>query len=593
MNLNLVSDWYRGDFAMVALTKQPHTFKRGNVYYFRIAIPMRLQKALGKEYKRSLQTGDSRIASRICRIMSNKAEDFFVMVTHKIPTQQDLRQFMRDYFEQQLESARIELADAQGMFYGSEPDTASSDPYGFLEQAYYDYTEAKQVVSTFGNSADHENAAEEMLLKNGFETIPYAQELAAYFGKALIEVNRIKAAFLKHDFQDIEIQHSALKGCYNPFDDFEVRSQNQISLRDCVKAYLEYKAPLVEAKTLKQINAYLDRLTDILNGDTIMHKITKKNGGRQLEETVRKIPAHFIRDHKSKGKALMGMINENEEYTPISAKTANSHWTYFQEFFNWAVDREYLENNPIQGITFKYAKNRREKPRTPFTDEQLQTLFESAIYTGRKHRDRKLWEAGNLRIKDGNFWLPLIGLYTGMREGEILHLTPNDIKEKDGVHYIDINEDFCKRTKTEQSVRKVPIHSDLIKIGLLSYVKTRKKSIGQHGHIFEDGITIPENQEITKNYSRSFGEYTVRVGVRETKNNKEVFHSFRHNLRTALKGEGVTSQRCDAIVGHEPSKDSVSTGDLVYTHGEPCLKSLYKDVCKVNYNIDLSHLYEE
>lgn len=585
---------------MVALTKQPHKFRRGNVYYFRIAVPVHLQCTLGCEYKRSLKTGDARLASRLCRIMSNKAEDFFIMVSNgKIPSQTDLRRLMRMYFEEQLNKARNELSSVQGMFLGSEPEEAAADPYGLIEQSNREYQDARALVASYGTSAEHENSAQIMLEQHGYETLPSAEVLAEHFSKAMIEVCRIKQAFISNDFQNIEIQHPELKGCYNVFKDFEERAEivpeetERPTLAECIAHYVEHKKVSVETRTYKTINAYLDRLCDILGGERSIDSITKKRDGRLLESTLLKIPAHFVRDHKSRGKQLMEMVDGDEDYKTISNKTANSHWIYFNEFFNWAIDREYLEHNPIQGMTFRYAKNRREKSRLPFTAEQLDKLFNSSIYTGRKNRERRLWEEGRLKIKDGNFWLPVIGLYTGMRLAEILYLTPSDIKERDGVYYIDINEDFCKRTKNPQSLRKVPIHPELIKIGLLSYVAGRKRKIGQNGRIFEDGITIPDKQDITKNYSRSFSDYTVKVGVRAEKNNKEVFHSFRHNMSTALYNEGISSLVRAYILGHEPAKDSVTTGDTVYTHGEPKLDVLYDNICKVNYGIDLSHLYDE
>ena len=47
------------------------------------------------------------------------------------------------------------------------------------------------------------------------------------------------------------------------------------------------------------------------------------------------------------------------------------------------------------------------------------------------------------------------------------------------------------------------------------------------------------------------------------------------------------------ILGHQPSKETQTVGDMVYTHSRPDLKKLYKAICKVKYNIDFSHLYME
>ncbi|MDH5723609.1 MAG: hypothetical protein OEY94_09855 [Alphaproteobacteria bacterium] len=106
--------------------KQPHRQKRGNIYYFRIAVPCKLQTVLGYEYKCSLRTGDKQTASYLCRVMNNKAEYFFQMVMLRKPTETDLKKIMRGYFEKQLEQAMAEYAQARGMFYGSEDEISEA-----------------------------------------------------------------------------------------------------------------------------------------------------------------------------------------------------------------------------------------------------------------------------------------------------------------------------------------------------------------------------------------------------------------------------------------------------------------------------------
>ncbi|MCL4678884.1 MAG: site-specific integrase [Alphaproteobacteria bacterium] len=572
---------------MAAIAQQAHRHRRGKVFYFRIAVPLALQDSLGKEYKCSLKTGDYRLSAYLCRHMSCKAEDFFMTVTRKIPTEDDLRKFMRSYFEQQLEQARFDYNSARSMFYGNEPDKPSKDPYGVIRAAQNALAKAKSQAATHEYTDEQENEAESLLNEANFETYPYSGKLAQYMMDALVEAKRIELAYHKKDFADIEIRHPLLIGTRNVFSP---SYKAQITLGQCTKYFIEHKAGSVKAKTLKRLEIFMARMCDILGENKDMRSISKQPDGVLLERAILKFPANYTRDYQAKGESVMGLIESGKNYKKMGPRTIMSYWIHFNEFFAWAADREFIQKNPIANITPNVSIPKKTS-RTPFSNEQLKTLFSSPIYTGRKNRGRKLWDTGHLILKDGQFWLPLIGLFMGMREAEILQLTPEDIKEEDGILYFDVNRNDGKDAKTDPSIRLVPVHPELIKMGFADYLTERKKVVKNKGRIFEDGITIPKNMEIIKNYSRNFSEYTVRIGMRSQKDGREVFHSFRHNLQTALGKAGVQNILSCQIVGHEKPEKEMTTGDLVYDHNNLSLRDKYEIISKAKYDVDLSHLY--
>ena len=60
-----------------------------------------------------------------------------------------------------------------------------------------------------------------------------------------------------------------------------------------------------------------------------------------------------------------------------------------------------------------------------------------------------------------HFWIPLIGLYTGMRLEEIAQIYVSDVRKAKGVWCIDVNEDKPdKHVKT--GARLVPLHPVLV-----------------------------------------------------------------------------------------------------------------------------------
>lgn len=147
---------------------QVHRHRRGDTYYFRVAIPTRLQDRLGsREYKKSLQTSDYKVASRICRVMSTVAEDFF-MAVDAMPTEADYKQLMRQYFERQLRNAFTEHAQISGMYYGGEDPSAPEDLYGFIEGARRYHLRMKELSLTESSLPEQDAEAVQLLENSGF-----------------------------------------------------------------------------------------------------------------------------------------------------------------------------------------------------------------------------------------------------------------------------------------------------------------------------------------------------------------------------------------------------------------------------------------
>jgi integrase len=109
----------------------------------------------------------------------------------------------------------------------------------------------------------------------------------------------------------------------------------------------------------------------------------------------------------------------------------------------------------------------------PFTLEQLKTIFGAPEYAPGAKRD-------------GQFWFPLIALFSGLRLNEIAQLAADDVAERDGVPVILVrpDPDAGKRVKSKAAVRVVPIHPELVRIGFLDHA-AKIKEAGQ-ARLFPD-----------------------------------------------------------------------------------------------------------
>lgn len=141
-----------------------------------------------------------------------------------------------------------------------------------------------------------------------------------------------------------------------------------------------------------------------------------------------------------------------------------------------------------------------------------------------------------------------IALFSGARLAELGNLELRDFEIRDGVKLFEI-----KAGKTLSSLRVVPIHSELIKLGLWDYIEylISKKA----KRLFENR---PASNP-TKSLGRMFGVWVDQCKITDK---AKVFHSFRSTVITKLRlsTDDVNPVAVMRIVGH-------STSTVVDAHG--------------------------
>lgn len=246
-----------------------------------------------------------------------------------------------------------------------------------------------------------------------------------------------------------------------------------------------------------------------------------------------------------------------------TSKTARDRLTWVKSLLKYAArDLGLLDKNPWEGIEIDFKTTNK---RRPWTEAELQTFFTQDLYTLYKlPREKK---AG----ADAAYWIPLLGLYTGARVGELAQLKVTDIETTMGEPIISItDEGEGQLVKSQAGVRKVPLHRELIRLGFLDYVAalTEKGAHQLWPHlIIRDGK--PGGY-----FSQWFGGYRKALGFELYPD----FHCLRHTVRSQMAEAEVSEQIIDALVGHEVKG---STGAKVYTHRS--LKALSRAIEKIYY----------
>lgn len=230
----------------------------------------------------------------------------------------------------------------------------------------------------------------------------------------------------------------------------------------------------------------------------------------------------------------------------LKIQTADKKIQVLKQFYDFAIQRAYYQNdNPFQGLTLSKSQRQRvTEPYEPFTHDELQRIFSYQTYV-------------TFNNKPHFYWTPLLGLFTGARIEELSQLELTDIKQSGEIFYIEIHggknaEGGRKSIKNSQSVRQVPLHSQLIDIGFLDYVSDIQ-SLGEK-------LLFPYLVKTVNGYSktagRKWGEYLDTLGISDP---LKVFHSLRKTLNNELKQMDVhEAARCQ-ITGHKYESINDST----------------------------------
>jgi integrase len=171
----------------------------------------------------------------------------------------------------------------------------------------------------------------------------------------------------------------------------------------------------------------------------------------------------------------------------VSVTTVRKAIGLLNAVFGWGLRNGYLASNPFEhaqpAIDERDLIGRRE-----FTSAELARIFSSPIYTGCRSTKQRL-KAGELVIKDAQYWLPLLGAFTGCRLEELGQALNSDVTYKEGALCINIDnsddgadtkagarrkrtakEDGGKSLKTSASRRQIPLHPVLLLAGSKEYV---------------------------------------------------------------------------------------------------------------------------
>lgn len=238
----------------------------------------------------------------------------------------------------------------------------------------------------------------------------------------------------------------------------------------------------------------------------------------------------------------------NDLSNEVSPKTVRNYYSMVSRIFRWAVQKEIVIDSPCQYIDL--PKNTKSEAR--YLDRET---FERVVELLPK--ERLVFQA-----------MVMLGLYAGMRRGEILGLIWDDVNLDTGEYYIQRNRlqgksgrgAFIDSPKTEKSIRRgtLPQEAVIVLRALKKQQNENQLKLGDKwqgsGYIIarEDGhpIAPPTANE----WMRDFVE----------KNELPYFtlHSLRHTHASLMRYLGANIDEIQKKLGHSEK----STTENIYVH---------------------------
>jgi integrase/bifunctional DNA-binding transcriptional regulator/antitoxin component of YhaV-PrlF toxin-antitoxin module len=536
------------------------TQNRHGTYYFRIVIPKPLRSAFGlqREIRRTLKTDSARLALRRARQYAASFEAAFDKVL-VVAERDDYEPTDEDY---ELYLSEIEKAEAHGVWasHSSEVQKQQSPQPVLSDDDWHEIEEEQRRY-----------LITKALTGHGARTIPtsmakLAEQLHAQ-GRAL-PLPQFKKLL------PTLIERIALR----PFEgsDASKPTNNALAKTDGPTLYELWELQWETLARLAKGNRKSERTKEDEHGHACRLNILSGNKPVNLLtlEDFERIYVQIFDIRVSRGAKLPNpdspseAILAKEGESRIGAGTVEKLIIRLGALHSFAFkkgittispdfpDKPTVDHRPAGGKTVEKA----------FSRGDLLAIFSGYLYTGTElHKSNAVFPY--------QFWLPVLGLFTGGRLNELCQLDTEDVSKTgpDGIWTIsmmddDLDRPLPKSLKNISSRRILPIHSELLRMGFLEFVADASKQGREK--LFSDGLTYNPKKGWGSNATHFFCRfpspstpaegYFHKCGIRQRsadgKTDRKNFHSFRHTFTDLARESGAEAYLVlPDITGHSRS----------------------------------------
>ncbi|MEP7453305.1 site-specific integrase [Phyllobacterium sp. SB3] len=564
-----------------------YLLRRGASYYARIKVPTDLADLIGKkELVKALGTKEENVAKRLMwPVVEDWNRQFEDIRSRREITADDKAVAVWQHYEATLQRddtarrntpTQAEIDEAtRAMFARAERgEISSTDPLAILD-ATLD-VQAKQrarEVDAMSRRAKLTDMQKHLATGN---TALIAHEVDDYVDKGRLLVDRDHPDWTDTAQRMMRAEIEGLKRTFERDEgDFTRTPTDPIvkpvtgkvreaaapgeTIMELFEKYARENPKQIKPDTMAQARRDVGLFVEYVGGTFPVHRIDKK-AVREWKGLLLQYPVKATETKAFEGMKIVQIVKHNETVGKpvISHTTINRYLSGFSAFCTWLSNHGYLTQNPASDMFLKKSKDKTTKP---FTVDQMNSLFKSPFFTGCQSDEApRFWsKPGNVQIRDHRFWVPLIMLYSGARPAEIAQLSIDDVREDRGhwIMHITTDGEGDKSVKTNGSIRVVPVHAELVRLGFIEYHASMKKA--GEPRLFPLAERN-ERGQMMADFSRDFPRYLTKIGL---KNGRGLsLYSFRHGVADALRRAGHMDEQFGFILGHTSGTTTQRYGTL-------------------------------
>lgn len=560
---------------------QTYLTRRDGVYYARIDVPLDLVPTLKTRTKKlSLKTKDKAEAKRLLSpVISKWQREFDDLRARRTLVAADRQFAVWEHYTAALDRDEAERAATPGH---AELDRIISELNARVDRGEIKGIDALSVLDAtlelkhaqnFAKLSVQARQAKLVELKkhlSGGETALIAHEVDDYIQRNRLLVERSTPDWISLARHLMRAEIEALeRSLERDIGDFTGQPRDPLvkpptlarrrtgdvaaageSIAEAVAAFRKENPRNVSKSRIEESCRDISIFIDTVGPGFPVANISKKQV-REWKTLLMEYPvrATEVTEFRGMTMALIVEANREKKRPVLSDRTVNRYLSSLSAFCSWAEANGYIAANPCSGMAL--PKERRTKT-LPFTSDQLNVLFKSPLFTGAQSDSewRNIAKRGSIRIRDHRFWVPLVMLFSGARPGEIGQLAVSDVRKEHGIWIMHITTEGeahgeGKSVKTAGSMRVIPVHPELVRLGFLQYHAERASNGDKQ--LFP-GAKRNERGQMMADFSREFGKYLTRVGLKQGRGLS--LYSFRHGAADALRRGGYLDGEFGFILGH-------------------------------------------
>jgi integrase len=325
----------------------------------------------------------------------------------------------------------------------------------------------------------------------------------------------------------------------------------QASIVDLAEKMCATKLQLREwtEKTCRQMRQTAGLLVKVVRHDDLAR--LKQADIAAYVDTLLALPKSYGKSSRDASRSLKELLAAAmklpEAQRGLEGPTINRHLTHLGNLIDFAAGRGIRPSEALSLTLLRARKKGRDRDdRAAFTAADLMTVFDLPVWRGCRGEGARL-TPGEVVVHDGLYWAPLIAVYSLMRREEICGLMIADVHFEGAIPCFEVRPNKYRRLKNAQSKRKVPIHPELVRLGLRDYVE----AVHRLGYdlLFPDLLPASGNAPLGDQLHDDWAPVLARA-LPAASGEGKTFHSIRHFGNDALIDAKVMLEWRQDIMGH-------------------------------------------